>query len=155
MLKFAILVATTAVIASGVGDTAATIVLFGAAAVAVAGFWWKFAVPFAQLTLSLKTLPRDLEEAKKDRAEDREKLVAIDRKATEATGIARAVKDQQDEIKVQVGELVVHAEAVELKVADVSRQAGRIEKGAEIAAERAQSAISIAEAVRRQLERGR
>ena len=63
MLKFAILVATAGLVASVVGDTAATIVLFAAAIVALAGFWWKFAVPFAQLTLSLKTLPKDLEEA--------------------------------------------------------------------------------------------
>lgn len=130
MLKFAILAATAGVVASVLNDTAGTIVLFAAAAVALAGFWWKFAVPFAQLTLSLKTLPKDLEEARKDRAKDRETLTEI--------------KEQQDE-------LIVHVEAVELKVNDVAKQAGRIEKGAEIAAERAEAAINVAEAVRRQL----
>lgn len=130
MLKFAILAATAGLVASILSDTAATIVLFAAAAVAIAGFWWKFAVPFAQLTLSLKTLPKDLEEAKRERATDRETLTEI--------------KAQQDEIAEHVG-------AVEQTVEAVQRQAGRIEKGAEIAAERAEAAINVAEAVRRQL----
>lgn len=130
MLKFAIVAATAGVVASVFNDTAATVVLFAAAAVAVAGFWWKFAVPFAQLTLSLKTLPKDLEQAKEDRAKDRETLT---------------------EIRENQGKITAEIASVKAKVDHVEKQAGRIEMGAEVAAERAQSAINIAEAVRRQL----
>lgn len=130
MLKFAIVAATAGLVASVFNDTAATVVLFAAAAVAVAGFWWKFAVPFAQLTLSLKTLPKDLEQAKEDRAKDRETLTEI--------------RENQGKITAEIG-------SVKAKVDHVEKQAGRIEMGAEVAAERAQSAINIAEAVRRQL----
>lgn len=130
MLKFAIVVSTAGLVASVFNDTATTIVLFTAAAVAVAGFWWKFAVPIAQLSLVFKTLPRDLEEAKEDRAKDRETLT---------------------EIRENQGKITAEIASVKAKVDHVEKQAGRIEKGAEVAAERAQSAINIAEAVRRQL----
>jgi hypothetical protein len=130
MLKFAILATTAAVIATVVGDTLATVVLFVAAGGAVAAFWWKFVVPFAGLSLSLKGLPKELADAKQAREEDRQKLVAIE--------------EQADAIKKQVGD-------IDRKVDHVEKTNARIEKGAEIAAERAAAAINVAEAVRRQL----
>lgn len=128
MLKFAIVAATAGVIASAWSETAATVVLFAAALVALAGFWWKFAVPFAQLTLSLKTLPKDLEQAKEDRAVDRETLAEI--------------REQQDEI-------AEHVNAAEGKIENLVRQVGRIEKGTEISREQAADAVNIARAVQR------
>lgn len=126
LLKFAILAATAALFATFLEQVAASIVLYVAALTAIGVFVRKYARPaWRKYGKPLARLSEHMEKMETSNLEQAAELVEI--------------REQLD--------------SVEAKVDSVERKAVSIERGAGIAAERAASAISIAEAVQRKLTR--
>lgn len=142
MLKFAILAGTSAIYATVLDQIAASIILWVSALTALSLFMRKWGRPIFRKYI-------------KPQARLTEHMDRMERESTEqAEGLAE-IREQQGRITAEIAATKAKIEALEVKqreaYAEESKTLGRIEKGAEMAGERAQSAINIAEAVRRQL----
>lgn len=131
MLKLAILTGSAALYATLLDQVAASIVLYVAALTAIGVFMRKWGRPFFRSYIKpWARLPEHMDKMEKGHTE-------------QAAGLA--------EIQRQQGRMTAEIAAVKAKVDHVEKANVRIERGAELAAERASAAINVAEAVRRQL----
>lgn len=121
LLRLAIIAASAGLYATVLDEIAASIVLYVTAIGALSLFMHKYVRPFYRKYIK--------------------PLQGLTEKLDN-------IREQQGVIKSQIAAV---KERVEQEAKAEAQQLGRIERGAEIAAERAQSAINIAEAVRRQI----
>jgi hypothetical protein len=121
MLKFAVLGAMLGVLATTVGDVAAGVVLFGAAAATLAWGWRKIVTPLVNLSNLLEGLPSWMKaraewEEKVDDWHVEDRMAALEGKADTAAERADVAAGQADEAAARARESVNVARAIARKV---------------------------------------